>query len=296
MSRESAILSALTDEPVSTEALYERVGYAELTRLGLIPYAGLPGRAREAGGRRPGGEPHRGGRADAVATAGAAGGLTGQALRSRSRPSRIRSSPNDELGRVVVARRRDVPADHLDEVRVVGQHGLVVAHLPLGLRREVVRVLGRHVPLLQREPVDVGVEHGVRVHGRLEREAGRAEAAEHRVVEAEVGGPMGRPPLHQADRPGVPSEDLERRERPRPHGRLPLDVGRRRLDLAEDDVDHPVEELLLVGDVVVEGHRARAELVAELAHRQRVDPVARGKRHGGLQHALPAQPRSRLGG
>jgi len=39
MSRESAILSALTDEPVSTEALYERVGYAELTRLGLVPYA-----------------------------------------------------------------------------------------------------------------------------------------------------------------------------------------------------------------------------------------------------------------
>ena len=39
MSRESAILSALTDEPVSTEALDERVGYAELTRLGLIPYA-----------------------------------------------------------------------------------------------------------------------------------------------------------------------------------------------------------------------------------------------------------------
>ena len=39
MSRESEILSALTDEPVSTEALYERVGYATLARLGLIPYA-----------------------------------------------------------------------------------------------------------------------------------------------------------------------------------------------------------------------------------------------------------------
>ena len=39
MSRASAILSALTDEPVSTEALYERVGYATLTRVGLVPYA-----------------------------------------------------------------------------------------------------------------------------------------------------------------------------------------------------------------------------------------------------------------
>ena len=40
LSRKSAILNALTDEPVSTEALYERVGYATLARrVGLIPYA-----------------------------------------------------------------------------------------------------------------------------------------------------------------------------------------------------------------------------------------------------------------
>jgi hypothetical protein len=38
MSRESVLLAALTDEPTSTEKLYERVGYATLARLGLIPY------------------------------------------------------------------------------------------------------------------------------------------------------------------------------------------------------------------------------------------------------------------
>jgi len=38
MSRESAILSALTTEPASTEAVYERVGYTTLARVGLIPY------------------------------------------------------------------------------------------------------------------------------------------------------------------------------------------------------------------------------------------------------------------
>jgi hypothetical protein len=38
MSRESAILSALTNEPTSTEVLYERVGYVTLARVGLIPY------------------------------------------------------------------------------------------------------------------------------------------------------------------------------------------------------------------------------------------------------------------
>jgi uncharacterized protein YciW len=38
MSRESALLAALTSEPASTSELYERIGYATLTRLGLVPY------------------------------------------------------------------------------------------------------------------------------------------------------------------------------------------------------------------------------------------------------------------
>jgi hypothetical protein len=38
MSRESELLAVLTDEPLSTSELYERVGYLTLTRLGLIPY------------------------------------------------------------------------------------------------------------------------------------------------------------------------------------------------------------------------------------------------------------------
>ena len=38
MSRESAILAALSDEPTSTSALYDRMGYAALVRLGLVSY------------------------------------------------------------------------------------------------------------------------------------------------------------------------------------------------------------------------------------------------------------------
>jgi hypothetical protein len=38
MSREAELLAALTSEPTSTTELYERIGYATLTRLGLIPY------------------------------------------------------------------------------------------------------------------------------------------------------------------------------------------------------------------------------------------------------------------
>ena len=45
--------------------------------------------------------------------------------------------------------------------------------------------------------------------------------------------------------------------RPPAHRRLPVELERRRLDLAEHDVDHPVDELHLVGHVVVERHRAR---------------------------------------
>lgn len=38
MSRTATILAALGEEPVTTSELYERVGYLELARLGLIPY------------------------------------------------------------------------------------------------------------------------------------------------------------------------------------------------------------------------------------------------------------------
>jgi hypothetical protein len=38
MSRESAILAALSSEPESTASLYRRVGYATLVALGLVSY------------------------------------------------------------------------------------------------------------------------------------------------------------------------------------------------------------------------------------------------------------------
>ncbi|MGH2894721.1 MAG: hypothetical protein ACRDPM_15875 [Solirubrobacteraceae bacterium] len=38
MSRASVLLDALTSEPTTTSALYDRVGYQALTRVGLIPY------------------------------------------------------------------------------------------------------------------------------------------------------------------------------------------------------------------------------------------------------------------
>lgn len=41
MSRDSALLAALTSEPASTSDICDRVGYVTLTRLGLVPYRAL---------------------------------------------------------------------------------------------------------------------------------------------------------------------------------------------------------------------------------------------------------------
>jgi hypothetical protein len=38
VSRASVLLAALTTEPTTTSDLYDRIGYATLTRVGLIPY------------------------------------------------------------------------------------------------------------------------------------------------------------------------------------------------------------------------------------------------------------------
>ena len=67
------------------------------------------------------------------------------------------------------------------------------------------------------------------------------------------------------------------------------DPADRRVDLADDDVDHAVEQLVLVGHVLVERHRHDAQFLSELAHVQRLDPRRVGERHGGAQHAVPAE-------
>jgi hypothetical protein len=43
LSRESTLLATLTGEPVSTSDIYDRVGYAALTRVGLISYDAFRG-------------------------------------------------------------------------------------------------------------------------------------------------------------------------------------------------------------------------------------------------------------
>src|SRR5918996_3172537 len=87
------------------------------------------------------------------------------------------------------------------------------------------------------------------------------------------------------------------REDPLTDGRLPVGPGKRRVDLPDDDVDHPVEQLVLVGDVLVQGHRDDAELFGQVAHAERLDTTVIGQGQGGPEHPVSGQglPGRRLG-
>ena len=71
---------------------------------------------------------------------------------------------------------------------------------------------------------------------------------------------------------------------------LPVAAGYRQFDLAVDEIDDCVDDLVLVGDVVIHRHRFDAELGGERTDGQRPDPadVGDGDR--------PGQNRSRLSG
>ena len=109
---------------------------------------------------------------------------------------------------------------------------------------------------------------------------------------AEVREPRRCPRLHQAVRPRVACEDLSGGYRPPSYRRLPVGLRGRELDLLEHDVDHGVQQLLLARHVVVERHRARAELAGQPAHAQPVDPLAVGEPDRLEHHPLLAQPRA----
>jgi len=90
---------------------------------------------------------------------------------------------------------------------------------------------------------------------------------------------------------------LSRGEDSLPDRALPIDSGDGRIDLADDDIEHSVEELLFVGHMLVEGHRYDAQLIGEPSHAERLDPGAVCQGYSGAQHAIPAQgdPARRLG-
>ena len=85
------------------------------------------------------------------------------------------------------------------------------------------------------------------------------------------------------------------REDPVADRRLPVGVGAGGIDLADDDVEHAVEQLVLVGEVLVERHRHHVELLREPAHAERIGSLPVGERDGRGQDPLPAQRHAGLG-
>ena len=156
----------------------------------------------------------------------------------------------------VVADFGDVSGDNLGEVgEVLRERGELPLVRELGELADLLlrdgcgslRALEREALFLKGEPVDVGVEDGVGLDGQIDREAGFTEATEDGVVDPETRRPWCGARLHQADGPAVTVEHLAGRDRPPAHRRLPVDVGWRQLDLAEDDVDHPSSSSSLFG-------------------------------------------------
>ena len=84
-------------------------------------------------------------------------------------------------------------------------------------------------------------------------------------------------------------ENLAGRDRPLAHGRLPVDACVWQTDLAEQEIDHAVNDLALVAHVAIQRHRLDAELLGELAHAERLDAFLVGQLEGSAQHPLAAQ-------
>ena len=76
---------------------------------------------------------------------------------------------------------------------------------------------------------------------------------------------------------------------PLPHGGLPVSTARGQANLAEDDVDHRVDQVVLVGDVAVERHGRNFELLAQAAHGEGFEPAFIGSVGGRLEHPFPAE-------
>ena len=92
----------------------------------------------------------------------------------------------------------------------------------------------------------------------------------------------------EAGGPPVAQTNVAGGDRAPADGRLPVAIGRQS-DLARDEVDDARQDLVLVGDVVVERHRLDSALPGEPAHAERLDAAFVGEDDGSAQHTLLAQ-------
>ena len=70
----------------------------------------------------------------------------------------------------------------------------------------------------------------------------------------------------------------------------PTGSGSRQRELRGDAIGDAREQLVLVGEVLVQGHRLDAELLSQAAHRDRREPLAIGEVDGGVEDPVTRQP------
>jgi hypothetical protein len=87
----------------------------------------------------------------------------------------------------------------------------------------------------------------------------------------------------------VTQQHLVGRGRAPAHGHLPVASDGGKLDLARDEINDAIQDVVLVRGMLVQGHRLDPELFAEPAHRERLEAAFVGKSDRGLQHSFPAQ-------
>src|SRR5215211_6278971 len=170
----------------------------------------------------------------------------------------------------------------------------VPAHEPLD---DVVERLGVDRAIVQderREALDVALDDVVRVKRQLLREAGVPETTKERVAVLQASRPRLR--AHRELRgPRMAQHRLVRRNGNRTNLRPPVDVRAWDADFRQRRVEDPIEQVLLVRDVVVKRHRLHPELFGELAHAERLDPVFVRERDRRPEDAFPAQGRAARG-
>jgi hypothetical protein len=115
------------------------------------------------------------------------------------------------------------------------------------------------------------------------------QAPHHGVVVLGARGAGIHPSLHQADRPGMAPQRLTSSHPAPAQFRPPGTPDGGGVHLGEDDIDHAVEELFLVREMAIEGHRGGVQLLREAAHAEGLEAARVGKGDGDPDDPLHAQ-------
>jgi hypothetical protein len=130
-----------------------------------------------------------------------------------------------------------------------------------------------------------------RVVRDVEREAAIAKRRQDELDVRHRGRSARAAVLEHAPSPSVTEHHGPGVHRLRANGGLPVIAPGRLLDLSEDRLDQAVEQIVLVANVAIQRHGVDAELLAQLAHAERLDAAAVGELDRDEEDALPAERR-----